>query len=100
MRTHETKMIMDAMDIMLKLDYSNFRIQFRVISKSGDKIKYTVTYPGTRVVIESVNGIRNQVLAAKYHHILSTGNLDDRKRDQLHKDDMTQKQLEWIMELE
>lgn len=100
MRTANPELIMDAMDTMLKLDSSNFRIQFRVISKSGDRIKYTVTYPKTRVIIESVNGIRNQVLAAKYHHILSSGDLDDRRRDLLHKDGMTPEQLEWLAEVD
>jgi hypothetical protein len=98
MRRGNPELIMDAMDIMLKLDYSNFRIQFRVISTSGDRIQYAVTYPKTRVIIESVNGIRNQVLAAKYHYILSSGDLDDRKRNLLHKDNMTPVQLEWLGE--
>lgn len=62
----------------------------------SNRIKYSMTYPGNWVIIESVNGIRNQVLAAKYHHILSTGSLDDIKRNLLHKDDMTQYQLEWL----
>lgn len=100
MNTGNLEMVMDAMDIMLKLDYS-IRIQFRVVSKSGDRIKYTVTYPNTRrIVIESVNGISNQVLAAKYHHILSTGDLDDRKRNLLYKDNMTPEQLEWLAEVD
>jgi hypothetical protein len=98
MRRGNPELIMDAMDIMLKLNYSNFRIQFRVISRSGDRIQYAVTYPKTRVIIESVNGIQNQVLAARYHQLLSSGDLDDRKRNLLHKDNMTPVQLEWIGE--
>lgn len=96
MNTGNSEMLMDAMDIMLKLGYINFRINLRVVSKSGDRIKYTVTYPKTRVIIESVNGIQNQVLCAKYHHMLSAGDLEDRKRGLLHKDDMTPEQLEWL----
>ena len=98
MRSGDTELVMDAMDIMLKLDYSHFRIQFRVISKSGDRIQYIVTYPRTRLIIESVNGIQNQVLAAKYHHMLSTGELENRTRNLLHKDDMTLEQLDWLGE--
>ncbi|MBC2746216.1 MAG: hypothetical protein HF975_04270 [ANME-2 cluster archaeon] len=100
MNTGNIEMIMDAMDIMLKLDYSNICIQSRVVSKSGDRIQYIVTYPKTRVIIESVNGIRNQVLAAKYHHILSTGDIEDKKRNLIHKDDMTPEQLEWLEEVD
>ena len=100
MNTGNPEMVMGAMDIMLKFDYSNFRIQSRVISKSGDRIKYTITYPKIRVIIESVNSIPNQVLAAKYHHILSTGDMDDRKCNLLHKDDMTPEQLEWLEEVD
>lgn len=100
MNSGDIEMLMDAMDIMLKLNYSNLRIQYRVISKSGDRIKYTVTYPRNQVIIESVNGIQNQVLAYTYHRILSTGGLDNRKCNLIHKDDMTPEQLEWLGEVD
>ena len=96
MKTLNIEPIMDAMDIMLKHDYSSFRIQSNVISKSGDKIRYTITYPNVRVIIMSVNGMCNQVLAAKYHRILSSVDMDYLERNLLHKDDMTAEQLEWL----
>jgi len=100
MSENEPSLAMDAMDIMLKLDYSSFRIQFRVISKTGDRIQYTVTYPRVRVIVNSVNGMQNHVISAKYRQILSTENIEDRKHKLLHKDNMTPDQLEWLAEVD
>lgn len=98
--TGNTEMVINALDIMLKLNYSNLQVQFRVISKSGDRIVYHTTYPVNRVIVESVNGMQNQVLAAKYHLILSSQDLEFKKRNLLHKDSMTPKQRAWIEEVD
>lgn len=100
MNSGNPKMIMYAMDVMLKLNYSHFTIHINVVSKSGDSIKYRVSYPSNRVIIESVNGIQNQVLCAKYHHLLTSGDHPDRIRGLLHKDHMTSEQLEWLSEVD
>lgn len=97
MQDNEPSLVIDAMDIMLRLDYEGFRMQLRVVSKTGDRIIYTVTYPKTRVTINSVNGMQNQVLAAKYHAILTSLDENTRTRTLLHKSKMTQKQLNWLM---
>ena len=96
MSENEPSLVIDAMDIMLRLDYEGFRMQLRVVSKTGDRIIYTVTYPKTRVTINSVNGMQNHVLAAKYHAILTSLDENTRTRTLLHKSKMTPKQLNWL----
>ena len=100
MSRNDSTLMKNAMDIMLKLDYDNFRIQTRTISRSGDRIQYTITYPRTRIVIESVNGMQNHVLSAKYQRIISSINMDELNRQLLHKDEMTPEQLDWLVEEE
>lgn len=96
MTEHEPSLVIDAMDIMLRLDYEGFRMQLRVVSKTGDRIIYTVTYPKTRVTINSVNGMQNHVLAARYHEILTSLDENTRTRTLLHKSKMTPEQLDWL----
>jgi len=94
----EPTIVIDAMNIMLKLDYKGFRIQLRVVSKTGDRIIYTVTYPKTSVTINSVNGMQNHVLAAKYHKILTSLDETLREHTLLQKPEMTEAQLHWLMQ--
>lgn len=88
--------VIRALQDLVDLRYSKILIYKRMISITGDRIKWKISYPDGKLTIESVNGIANHVLCAKYYEILS-GIFDESKCSKhfKHANDMDPDEFAW-----
>jgi len=88
--------VVGSLQDLVDFGLSCIMIYSRTISTTGDRIKWKVSYPGDRLAIESVNGIANHVLCAKYYDILS-GISDESKYSKhfKHANDMDPDEFAW-----
>ena len=63
--------IVGSLQDLVDFGLSCIMLYSRTISTTGDRIKWKLSYPGNRLTIESVNGIANHVLCAKYYDLFS-----------------------------
>lgn len=74
------------------------KIYFRMVAVNGDRLRYHVNFATDNLVIDSVNGIKNHVLLAKYKEILESEEFYKNAWDFIkHHNDMSPEEYKWCM---